>query len=94
MQIRIPQNAKQKKTKNQNIVKSFKWSLHPPCNGPVDGLWRFGEEVEESKGVRRKCMAVTDEKKKKKGTFWSLEEVIGKKRRKKEKKKRSKGTCG
>ena len=56
-----------KKTKNQNIVKSFKWSLHPPCNGPVDGLWRFGEEVEEGKGVRRKCMAVTDEKKKKKG---------------------------
>ena len=61
-----------------------------------------------SKGVRRKCVGVTDEvlrekgerkkkkkKKKKEGTFWSLEEVIGKKIRKKEKeKKRSKGTCG
>ena len=66
MQIRIPQNAKQKKQKKiQNIVKSFKWSLHPPCNGPMDGLWRFGEEVEESKGIRRKCMVVTDEKKRK-----------------------------
>ena len=37
-----------KKKKNQNIAKSFKWSLYPSCGGLVDGLWKFGEEVEES----------------------------------------------
>ena len=37
-----------KKKKNQNIAKSFKWTLYQSCGGPVDGLWRFGEEVEES----------------------------------------------
>ena len=45
------QNAKKKK-KNIYIyiyiAKSFKWSLYPSCSGSVDGLWRFGEEVEKS----------------------------------------------
>ena len=39
--------------KNQNIAKSFKWSLYPSCSGPMDGLWRLGEEVEESLHCRR-----------------------------------------
>ena len=49
------QNAKKekKKEKKKNIAKSFKWSLYPSCGGPMDGLWRFGEEVEESLHCRR-----------------------------------------